>query len=99
MKAREFAWPRSAADLEEQVIKLVDQIEPLLAGKNPFVIQAALAHLMGTLCAGIGPQTRDRFLNVAIEAVRNMASIMVEDMIRSGQAPESWRGGEPEKKH
>jgi len=72
-----------------EVLELIEQIRPILAGKNPDAIGAALAELQATLYAGmqgIGvEQLREELMAMHMRMVRNLIPICEREMLDRGE--------------
>jgi hypothetical protein len=84
---------RSQADkFTVEALKLSSQIKPLLSGRDPGVVGAALADLVSLLIAGHHPSVRDTILLMHIDTVRALVAASAEEIEkRYGGMPPHWR--------
>jgi hypothetical protein len=85
---------RNQADnkLAVEALKLSRQIKPLLYGRDPGVVGAALADLVSLLIAGHHPSLRDEILLTHIDTVRTLIAANAKEIEkRFGGMPPQWR--------
>lgn len=81
-----------------QAEKLVEQIRPILAGKNPSIVGAALRTLASIFLASHAPPIREQQWQLIRGLIIQLTSNFAKEMIVAGRASEGW-DEEPPKEH
>jgi len=80
----------------EQTMKLHDEVKvalhQLLDGKPAGIVGPILAALVASYFAGTEPEKRDEVSNMFFGMVGMLTCHNIEELIKSGTMPESWRG-------
>jgi hypothetical protein len=71
--------------------KLVERVRPILAGRSPEVIGAALAELAATFIANHAPPLRADQQRLFFDLVQELVPVVVEEGIAMGRYPPEWR--------
>lgn len=82
---------RQADAAVEASADLVEAIKPMLAGRDPEVVGAALGQLVAILVAGHHPELRDETMKLVIDMARDLVPVEIEIMIEAGRCGEDWR--------
>jgi hypothetical protein len=88
------ASERSNSAGVERIRQKFGEVRPLLAGKSPEVIGAALAQLLAIFVASHAPPLRDGTRKLLMDCCDGLVTIAVEEMIEAGRAPPEQRGAE-----
>jgi hypothetical protein len=74
----------------EQIVSVVNQIRPLLAGRSPEIQGAILAELLATFLAGHHPGLRDEILTLHVEKVRELIAPCEAELFATRERPKDW---------
>jgi hypothetical protein len=76
---------------EEDIRRLVDNLRPVLAARDPQVVGIVLGELVAIFIAGHHPSMRESAKQMMFDYITDLLPAVLEEIIDQGLAPEAWR--------